>query len=109
MIYEVNQANNLQLDITIEDNDGTLNIQGFDIYFKVKDGNERKFLKTLEDGITIVDAENGKVEVFLTKEDTDIDVGRYTYELLVIDSEGNRYTAKQGGFRVLRSITKEVG
>ena len=108
-MYEINQKNNILLKLTIEDDDGTLNIQGFDIYFKVKKAGNRKFLKSLEDGITITDAVNGKIEVNITAGDTDIDVGRYTYELLVIDSNDNRYTAEQGGFRVLKSIAKEVG
>ena len=110
MIYEVYQKNDLLLDLQLQDENGDdINLQGADIYFKVVEGNTVHFIKNLEDGITVTNASEGKMEVNITADDTDIDAGRYSYELLVIDELNNRYTAKQNGFRILKSYTTEVG
>ena len=110
MIYEVYQKNDLLLDLQLQDEDSNdIDLSGSDIYFKVVEGNTVYFIKNLEDGITVTNASEGKIEIDITANDTDINAGRYSYELLVIDELGNRYTAKQNGFRILKSYTTEVG
>ena len=110
MIYEMYQKNDLLLDLQLQDEDGAdINLQGADIYFMVVESNTVYFTKSSEDDITVTNASEGKIEIDITADDTDIDAGRYSYELLVIDELNNRYTAKQNGFRVLKSYTAEVG
>ena len=74
----------------------------------MKEGNQEIFRKTIGDGITIVDAQNGLIEIDITSEDTNISPSTYKYEaeLLLVDVDGNRYTAYQMKFVVYESLTK---
>ena len=46
--------------------------------------------------ITKIDAVNGKIEFELDNADTDIEPGKYEYEVLIIDVEANRYLPSKG-------------
>ena len=107
MPYEVYQKNEKNIPITIEDNDGALDISGTSIIFVVKNNEEVVIKKTIDDGITIINAENGEIEIDITDEDNDIIPMGYDCELLLIDAEGNRYTALQGKYVIEKSYTKD--
>ena len=48
-----------------------------------------KFVKTISDGITVLDDANGVLQIILVSADTQALVGDYYYELEIIDSGGD--------------------
>lgn len=58
-------------------------------------------------GVTISDAVNGKIILMLTDEQTDlIKPGRYVYDVVVENSQGQKYRALEGQVTVTPSVTR---
>ncbi len=100
MDVTVYQRNDKLLQVTIMDGAEPLDLTGCTVRYAASAAGLNKIG-------TVTDAPSGQVEIDLTSADTDIPIGAYVHELLVIDVEGNRYTAMTGRFTVLRSIIKE--
>ena len=102
MNVEVHQRNDKILKVTvIDENGGALDLNGASLVFAVDRIGIRK---SLEDGITVIDAEAGRVEIEITHADTDAPRGAYRLELLITDTDGHRYTAATGVLTVLPSL-----
>lgn len=84
-----------------------LNLDGCEVLFAVSTGKRCIFSKRIGAGIIVIDETNGVIEINIDSTDTDQVSGRYTYELLITDIDGNRLTAVQGGFEILKSYVKE--
>lgn len=81
----------------IVDEEGTqLDIIGSTVVWKLYKGNIVVITKTLADGVTVLDAENGVVEVYLSSEDTASLLGNYTHALTLEDVHGNVTTVATG-------------
>lgn len=98
------QRNDLVVRVTIKLEGLVLDLEGFQIVFKV----DEKIIKTIGDGITVTDQANGEIEIEITSEDSNIAVGAYTTELLVKDITTKRYTTSTGRMNVIKSIIEEV-
>jgi len=46
----------------------------------------------------------GQIEIEITNADTDAQPGNYSFEILVVDVEGHRYTVATGIFSLYRSL-----
>lgn len=77
---------------------------GASISYTVQRFGEVALTKAVGDGITVTDPSEGRIEMQLTHTDTDLPSGEYRTELLVVDADGNRYTAAQGVLRILTSL-----
>lgn len=95
----------ITLQIT-DDNDDPINLTEADVVFTVARyrGGETVIKKTDGDGITFVDAVNGKVEIRVDGGDTE-PLGSpcgeaYPYDVAVIDSAGDRYTTTTGEWTI---------
>ncbi len=111
MSFEVYQRNDLLIPITIKDEEGNvLNIAGCSLFFVVRngDGEEPVIQKSIGNGITVIDAGQGEIEVKILNQDTDIPLRYYKCELLIIDLDGNRYTGLKEGFNVKESLTAKI-
>lgn len=106
MTINVYKRNDHYVRITINENNEPLDLTDLDIFFIVTTGDVNVIQKT-KDEINIVNAQEGLIEIHLTHNDTDIDTGRYKYELLVTDVNGNRYTVLQSNLHIQNSYAKE--
>ena len=103
----INRGNDRILEVDVRDaQDTPINITGASLFFYVS---KRKFgdviiIKSIGNGITVVGAPEGKIEVDITNQDTNLPLGDYYYELLLEDVEGNRYTVLQGTLEITHSI-----
>lgn len=108
MTVEVYQRNDLLLKHQIVDDTGApVQLAGASVIFTAQRFGNEVLRKSTPDGITIVDAAQGRIEIHLTHDDTNLPSGDYRMELLVIDADGNRHTAAQGSLRVLTSLYGE--
>ena len=103
----VNRGNDRLLEIEVRDKQDTpIDITGASLFFYVS---KRRYstviiAKAIGSGITVVDATEGKIEVGITNQDSNLPVGDYYYELLLEDVEGNRYTVLQGTLEITYSL-----
>lgn len=88
----------------INDKDEPLNLSGAILKFVVENVNKEEVIVKDNVDITIVDVVNGECQLKLTREDTNLPIGKYDYELMVIDSGGDRMTGLQGELTILKSI-----
>jgi hypothetical protein len=106
MIISVYRKNDKLLRVQVKDDIGTpVNLDGASLLFVVKSAAEELIRKEIGAGITIIDAEEGQIEVDIDATDTDHWPGTYRYELLLTDCGGNRYTALKNLFVIMPSIT----
>jgi len=105
--YEVHQGVDKILPINITDDDEALDISGASLIFTVKNEEEEVIRKTESDGITVLDEDNGQIEISINGEDSNIAKGIYIYELLLVDASDNHYVALKGDFHIKESITKD--
>jgi hypothetical protein len=101
------RRNDLIIVFTVEDPQGEpFDLTGASaIDFVVRWNNDEFIRKTLQDGVDILDAKNGEVQVHLVASDTDISAGAYRFELIIIDGFGQRLVADQDDFVVQQSLT----
>jgi len=98
---EMYQRNDKILAVTIlDENDEPLDLTGATIHFVVESIGIHK--KT-GDGIKVIDVK-GQIEIEITNADTDAPSGNYSFEILVVDVEGHRYTVATGIFSLYRSL-----
>ena len=101
------RSNDRVLAISAQDSGGVaIDITGASLFFYVSKSNGRQviFEKSVGNGITVVDAVGGEIEIEITNADSDLVVGDYHYELLLVDVDGNRYTVLQGTLEITHSI-----
>lgn len=106
MDVAIYRKNDHLLKILIKDDTGAaLDVSGAALVYLVETkAGTRIIEKTLENGITVNNATDGQIEVHFTHDDTDLNSGEYVTELLVVDVDGNRYTAYKGTLTILTSI-----
>lgn len=82
----------LEIDITDDDTDLPIDITGAVIYFTVKkSSNESDSEAIIYKEITEhIDAINGKSELMLLSSDTNMESGRYLYDLIIVFQAGER-------------------
>lgn len=104
---KVYQKSDVLLSINLQDETGAaLNLTGAALTFAVaKPFGERKIMKTIESGITVINAIEGRIEIEITAFDTDLPSGDYKMELLVTDIDGHRCVADLGTLAILKSLT----
>jgi len=97
----------LFIGLQITDDDGDpINLAVADVVFTVARyrGGETVIKKTDGDGITLVNAVNGEVEIRVDGSDTERlgsrDGETYPYDVAVIDDAGERYTATTGEWTI---------
>jgi len=106
--YEISQKIDRTYSHTITDSGVEVPLGDFSLKYVVDDPNTKEEVinKTDGDGINIIDALNGKIEINITNTDTNISTGLYKHELtLVEDSTGKRYKAFEGTLKITESIT----
>lgn len=104
-MIEVYQCNDLLVRKQILDDTGVpLRLTGAYVSYTVGRFGETAFTKHTGDGIDVTDPEEGHIEIKLTHEDTDLPSGEYRTELMIVDADGNRYTADQGVLRIMTSL-----
>lgn len=85
-----------------------LQLSGASVSLIAKRAGQVVMSKVTGDGITITDAADGRIEITLDAQDTDLPSGRYATELLIEDADGNRYVAGQSTLTILTSLHDEV-
>lgn len=88
----------------INDKEEPLDLTGAVLKFVVENVNKEEVIVKENIDISIVNAVNGECQLKLTTEDTDLPIGKYDYELMVIDSGEDRMTGLQGELTILKSI-----
>lgn len=58
-------------------------------------------VKTVTDGIVIVDATNGLIQIVLQSEDTEKSYGTYPHKLIMTDVQGHSTTVSKGNVKIL--------
>lgn len=108
-MISIHQRNDRVLIYQIQDETGApLNLAGGDVVFTMSSiFGENILVKRVGEGVDVISANDGDIEVRLTHKDTDLPAKTYRYEVAVIDVDGHRYTADTGYLTVLLSITNE--
>jgi len=103
---EIVQRNDQSFSLQIKYIDGSVvPLDGYSLEYVVTSYmKEAMITKSDGNGINIIDAVNGQIEIILTNVDTDIPAELYKHELVLVDSNGRRYTALQGTFKIIDSI-----
>lgn len=96
MSIDVDQRTDKLIQATLSDEDGVIDLTNVTLTWRFWDNDTVIIEKTTANGITVIDAVNGKIEMELTNTDTDINGGKYKYELLLEDIETNRYLPVRG-------------
>lgn len=109
-MVEIYRRNSRVLNLTVTDEaDAAVDLTGCTVHWVVCDAVGTALIeKSMGAGITIENAAAGQIRIDLAPDDTDIPPGTYQHELLVIDENGNRYTALAGQFTVLPSLTVDI-
>ena len=92
----IEQKTDKLIQATLSDEDGVIDLTNVTLTWRFWDDDTVIIEKTTDNGINITDAVNGKIEMQLTNTDTDINGGKYRYELLLEDVEANRYLPVKG-------------
>tara|TARA_Y100000310_G_scaffold324209_1_gene385811 strand:- start:329 stop:673 length:345 start_codon:yes stop_codon:yes gene_type:complete len=96
--------------VTVKDATGTVvNILGYGASFTVRDNpldTTSVISKTFGSGITFTDASNGIMQIELSNTDTEVDVGKYTYDIEVVDLLSRHITVLKGNFSVTFDVTR---
>jgi len=111
MVLRVYQKNDVELPYQLVDETGTpVRVAGLDVIFVValSPGGTPLFERRIGEGVEVVSADQGDIKIILTHANTDLPAQLYSYEILVTDVEGHRYTAQRSWLEVKESITKEV-
>jgi len=96
--------------VTVKDSAGVVvNILGYTASFTVRNNpldTTSVISKTTASGITITDPANGVMQVALSNTDTEIDVGKYAYDIEVVDTLSRHITVLKGNFSVTFDVTR---
>jgi len=109
MSIEIERKTDRLIEATIKDEEGIIDLTNVNIGWRFFNNGEIIIEKSTEDGsIEKVDSENGKINMKLDNDDTDISGGKYKYEILIEDVEGNRYLPVKGVLTINSNKTAEV-
>lgn len=108
MSIDIERKTDKVIQATLKDNEGVIDLTNATLTWRFWNGDTIIIEKTTASGITVTDAVNGKIEMQLTSDDVDIEGGKYIYELLLEDVEGNRYLPVKGILSVNSNKTAEV-
>ena len=96
--------------VTVKDAAGVvLNILGYGASFTLRDNpfdTTAIISKTFGSGITFTDPINGIMQIELLNTDTEIDVGKYIYDIEVVDLLSRHITVLQGNFSITWDCTR---
>jgi hypothetical protein len=96
--------------VTVKDSDGVVvNILGYTASFTVRSNPLDAVAiisKTTSSGITLTDPANGIMQIALANTDTEIDVGKYAYDIEVVDLLSRHITVLKGNFSVTFDVTR---
>ncbi|MFQ5647250.1 MAG: BppU family phage baseplate upper protein [bacterium] len=109
---ELYRGDSRTLEVTVSDENGPANLTGSTVKFSVKKkkGDTAYIIKkstTDPSEINIVDAVNGKLEIYLIPDDTqDVAIASYHFDVEVETSTNKIYTVVAGKLSILEDITK---
>jgi len=106
LILNANNDNNLECYFYDED-DLLVNIEGATLYFTVKEnatdaGSTAILIKEIDD---IPDAANGYAQIAIEKDDCELLLGNYLYEITIETSDNKIYTLSQGNICFQKTLT----
>ena len=98
---------------TVTKDGSTYNITGLSIYFTVKDSSNltsnsdsgAKFQLSVGSGITITDGSAGEYTIDVSKTNTALAPGTYSYDIEIVDGT-SIHTVVKGDFIILEDVTK---
>ena len=108
--FEVDQNATFTFIVEYKDNDGDpISLTGASAKLQVRDtkgGSKLAFTLTSPSGGITIDAPNGKLTVKMTPTQTNkLFYPKSSYDLMIIDSNGNRIKLLEGFFTLSRSVT----
>ena len=108
--WEVDQNTTFAFDIVYEDNTGTpIALTGASAKLQVRDtkgGSKLAFTLTSPNGGIIIDEPNGKLSIKMTPTQTNkLFYPKSSYDIMVIDSNGNKTKLLEGFLTLSRSVT----
>ena len=97
-------------EVTVKDRNGVVvNITSYTASFTVRVqplDTAAIFTKTLASGIALTAPTTGVLQVTLTAADTTQDLGKYHYDLQVVDTGGNILTVLRGNFKICFDVSR---
>ena len=108
MNISVDQRTDKLIQATLSDEDGPIDLTNVSLIWRFWDDGTVIIEKTTTDGINVTDAINGKIEMELDNTDTNINGGKYNFELLLEDIENNRYLPAKGILTINTNKSSEV-
>lgn len=107
-MIEIIRGDDVELEFTFTDIDGNaVDLTESTVFFTVK-----KYAKDEDDDALIVKdfdfvgtGTSGILTLWLEAEETDIDVGVYSYDVQILDKEGYVFSSQAGKLKVNRDIT----
>jgi hypothetical protein len=104
--FSIDAGETKYLNFTIPDSAGKLNgLTGNKIIWALYNSKSVLLEKDLSNGVTIVDANNGKIQVKLDVNDTKLFSGRYRYIVSVVDQNGDTSHPAKGSIEFKSSPT----
>ena len=105
---KIYRGDDITFKLTFKDSEGTAqNITGGKIYFTAKESsNEADSLAVIQvSSSTFSDPTSGIGEVSITNSESNVDVGKYYYDIQYITGAGKISTVQTGTLEVLQDIT----
>lgn len=114
-MIDVIRQDSRKIKVTIKDGSDPYDITDGTVFFTVNqsgdpqnDNNAVIRLKTGDPQIVVIDAEQGRVDINLTSDDTDISPRKYYYDVQLVDAVGNVVSRKRDTFSVEPDITRSL-
>jgi hypothetical protein len=107
-------ARKLIVSVVNDDTGEPEDLTDVELFWQASRGTTAKFssvpvlTKTIGNGITVIDAINGELEIMLDADDTENLNGTYYHELLLIDVTGDQQNLLADTFTVKRRLAKPV-
>ena len=109
MSINIERKTDKVIEATIKDEEGVIDLSNVTLTWRFWNNGEVIIKKSTEDGsIEKVNSENGEIGMKLNSNDTDISGGKYKYEILIEDVEGNKYLPNKGVLTINSNKTAEV-
>jgi hypothetical protein len=101
-IDDYHSGDDLRIEVTVKDDGSTKDLTGSDATYEIFrdkfDSRDVKITKTVGDGISIVDAPNGRADVSISSSETSDMEGSYSHKMTVTDEAGHKSTVFTGEF-----------
>ena len=114
-MIEIIRQDSKKIKVTIKDGNDPYDITGGTVFFTVNQNGDPENdddavirLKTGDPQVVVIDAEQGRVDINLTSNDTDISPRRYYYDVQLVDAVGNVVSRKRDTFSVNPDITRSL-